>query len=270
MAASWAVMFRSKPAAAGRGFKVEPGQTKPGQTKSEDIVVFWVRRDTACAECGTELERGSMIRIEQERALCLGCADLDHLVYLPRGDMALTRRATRHSRLRAIVLEWSRSRKRYERQGILVEPPALARAEQECLSDAEVRERRRAEAVVHREHHDRRYVEAFARAVRERYPSCPLDAETEIAQHACEKHSGRVGRTAAAKDLEAEAIDLAVRAHVRHRHTPYDEYLMAGRDRSQARAAVRHDVEAQLAAWGRPPSPTSGERVGTAREPETS
>jgi hypothetical protein len=223
-----------------------------GQTKPEDIVVFWVRRDSACAECGTELERGSMIRLEQERALCLACADLDHLVYLPRGDTALTRRATRHSTLRAVVLEWSRSRKRYERQGILVEPQALATAEQECLSDAEVRERRRAEAAVHRERYDRRYVEAFARAVRERYPSCPAEADTEIAQHACQKYSGRVGRSAAAKDLEPAAIELAVRAHVRHRHTRYDEYLMAGWDRSQARAAIRPDIETQLAAWARP------------------
>ena len=56
--------------------------------KPADIVVFWVRRDTVCAECGTELGHGSMIRIEQERALCLTCADLEHLVYLPRGDVA--------------------------------------------------------------------------------------------------------------------------------------------------------------------------------------
>jgi hypothetical protein len=247
------------------GSAVEAGQTKP-----EDIVVFWVRRDTSCAECGTELERGSMIRIEQERALCLSCADLDHLVYLPRGDVALTRRASRHSRLRAVVVEWSRSRKRYERQGILVEPHALAMAEQECLSDAEVRERRRAEAAVHRERHDQRYLEAFAKAVRERYPSCPPGAEVEIAQHACEKYSGRVGRSAAAKELEPEAIDLAVRAHVRHRHTRYDDYLMAGWDRSEARAAVRSDAEVQLATWARPLSLTPGEHVGTAQDTGTS
>jgi hypothetical protein len=233
------------------------GQAKPG-----DIVVFWVRRDTVCAECGAELEHGSVVRIEQERALCLMCADLDHLVYLPRGDVALTRRATRHSKLRAVVLEWSRSRKRYERQGILVEPEALATAEQECLSDADLRERRRGEAAKHRDRHDRQYVEAFARAVRERYPGCSPDAEIEIAQHACEKYSGRVGRSAAAKELDPEAIDLAVRAHVRHRHTPYDEYLMAGRDRGEARAAVRPEVEGLLAAWGRPLSVSSGEGVG--------
>jgi hypothetical protein len=200
----------SEPFVVGRFVRVGCGgvglQTGSGRTKREDIAVFWVRRDTECAECGTELGRGSMIRIEQERALCLACADLDHLVFLHRGDTALTRRATKHSTLRAVVLEWSRSRKRYERQGILVEAAALARAEEECLSDADVRERRRAAATADRERHDRRYLEAFARAVRERYQSCPAGAEVEIAEHACEKHSGRVGRSAAAKELEPAAI----------------------------------------------------------------
>jgi hypothetical protein len=50
-----------------------------------DIVVFSVRRDTACAECGRELFRGSMIMLNKERnPLCLACADLDHLEYLSR------------------------------------------------------------------------------------------------------------------------------------------------------------------------------------------
>jgi hypothetical protein len=46
------------------------------------------------------------------------------------------------------------------------------------------------------------------------YPACPPDADLAIAEHACEKYSGRVGRSSAAKDLSQDAIDLAVRAHV--------------------------------------------------------
>jgi hypothetical protein len=42
-----------------------------------------------------------------------------------------------------VVVRWSRSRKRYERQGILAESEAIERAEPECLSDAEVRARHR-------------------------------------------------------------------------------------------------------------------------------
>jgi len=56
-------------------------------------------------------------------------SDLDHLVFLPSGDAALTRRATKASSLSAVVVRGSRSRKRYERQGVLVEEPALALAE---------------------------------------------------------------------------------------------------------------------------------------------
>ena len=71
-----------------------------------------------------------MIALNKERKpLCLACADLDHLDYLPSGNTALTPRATRYSRLRAVVVQWSRTRKRYERQGILAEPKAIERAE---------------------------------------------------------------------------------------------------------------------------------------------
>lgn len=104
-------------------------------SRQDEIVVFWIIRDSACAECGEELGKGRFLRIETERPLCLRCADLDHLVFLERGDAALTRRASRYSTLRAVVVRFSRSRKRYERQGVLVEEQALARAEQECLSD---------------------------------------------------------------------------------------------------------------------------------------
>src|SRR5262249_8393476 len=112
-------------------------------THEKELVVFWVRPPAPCADCATSLERGSLLRLESGRALCLACADLDHLEYLPRGDAALTRRARRYSTLHAVAVEWSRSRQRYERQGLLVEPAALERAEAECLADAEVRLRRR-------------------------------------------------------------------------------------------------------------------------------
>src|SRR5258706_9833338 len=93
-------------------------------------------RAGARSECGEELGRKAWITLAGERrALCLACADLDHLVFLPSGDAALTRRAYKHSKLAAVVLKWSRARKRYERQGILVEEAALALAEQECLAD---------------------------------------------------------------------------------------------------------------------------------------
>ena len=100
--------------------------------------------------------------METERPLCLRCADLDHLVFLERGDAALTRRAGRYSTLRAVVVRFSRSRKRYERQGVLVEEQALVRAEQECLSDAEARRPARERAAERRQAHDAEYLATFA------------------------------------------------------------------------------------------------------------
>ena len=79
-----------------------------------------------CTECGEELWKGSLLRLEGEKALCTGCADLDRLEFLPSGDAAVTRRASKYSKLRAVVVRWSRTRKRYERQGILVEPKRFA------------------------------------------------------------------------------------------------------------------------------------------------
>jgi hypothetical protein len=38
--------------------------------------------------------------------ICLTCSDLDHLVYLPSGDAALTRRAKKNSKLSAVVIKW--------------------------------------------------------------------------------------------------------------------------------------------------------------------
>jgi hypothetical protein len=95
---------------------------------------------------------------------------MDHLVFLPSGDAALTRRAKANSRLSAVVVRFSRAGKRYERQGILVE-----------------------------EH----------------------------------------------------ALELALAASVRHQDTRYDELLMSGLERAQARIEVRAEVAGVLDGWRR-------------------
>jgi hypothetical protein len=208
-----------------------------------------VRREASCAECGQELFPGSLLRKEGEKALCLACADLDHLEYLPAGNAAITRRAGQYSRLKAVVLRWSRTRKQYERQGILAESEAIDRAEQESADDAEARARRQARAAERRAAEDERYVEAFARAVSQHFPGCPEQEAREIARHACRKHSGRIGRTAAARAFDPDAVRLAVVAHVRHMHTKYDELLCRYDDRESARQEVRDQVAAVLRRW---------------------
>src|SRR5262244_3721440 len=157
----------------------------------EDIKVFISHRDSTCDECGDSLGRQAWITLAREKgALCLACADLDHLVFLPSGDAALTRRAKKHSTLSAVVLKWSRARKRYERQGVLVEENGLVRAEAECLTDGEVRARRREREAERCAELDREYVARFARRIRELFPNCAPGAEDAIAEHACLRYSG--------------------------------------------------------------------------------
>jgi hypothetical protein len=184
----------------------------------KEIVVFSIIRESTCAECGAELWKGSFLRMEKERPLCMACADLDHLVFLPSGDTALTRRARKHSTLDAVVVRFSRTRGRYERQGVLVEEAALAQAERECLADADARERAR-ERAMRRAELDVEYVAEFAERLGVLFPGCPAAERQDIAAHACQKYSGRVGRSAAAREFYPTAIELAVRAHIRHCHT---------------------------------------------------
>ncbi len=219
--------------------------------QDSELKVFITTGDSSsCSECGEELGRHAWITlVEGKGALCLACADLDHLAFLPSGDAALTRRARKHSTLSAVVLKWSRARKRYERQGLLVEEQAIEQAEQECLADSEVRARRREREAARRAEFDQEYVDSFAARVRQLFPHLPAGRETAIAEHACQKYSGRVGRSAAAKSLDEQAVRLAVIAHVRHAETGYDELLAHGHERPEAREQV-HDAVAQiLARW---------------------
>lgn len=217
--------------------------------KHEKLCVFSIIKESACEECGRELERGSFIILEQGVALCLACADLDYLWFLPAGDAALTRRATKYSKIHPVVVRWSRARKRYERQGIMAELEAIEKAEQECLADADIREARRQRAAQRRVEVDEAYIAEFAQQIRHHFPNCPADEEMQIAEHACRKYSGRVGRSAAAKEFDEQAIHLAVKAHIRHCYTRYDELLFEGWDRHAARAKVRIEIAAVLSKW---------------------
>ena len=215
--------------------------------RSPDLVVVSALRDWTCVGCGTD-ERDLLV-MDDAGPHCMDCADLAHLVFLPRGDTALTRRARKHSRLSAVVVRFSRARRRYERQGVLVEPGALAQAETECLDDADVRARRRGREAERRVGEDAEFVRVFAGAISELFPGCPSGRCEAIAAHAGERSSGRVGRSAGGRALDPEMVTLAVVASVRHEDTPYDDLLMNGVDRAEARRLVWGDVEDVLEGW---------------------
>ena len=238
----------------------------PPTEARNDIKVFISNRDSTCDECGEKIGQKAWITLAggsegqrsegqgsegQSKALCLSCGDLDHLEFLPAGDTALTRRAKKYSKLSAVVLRWSKARKRYERQGLLVETEALQKAEAESLEDRQVRERRRIRAEERRQETDLVFVAQFAKAVRALYPNCPQGREQPIAEHACLKYSGRVGRSAAAKALDETAVRLAVAAHVRHRETDYDALLTTGKNRKACLDEVADAVRRVLHGWER-------------------
>ncbi len=217
--------------------------------QNRDIVVYSIINSSACSDCGVELPRSSFLTLEKQQPLCMECADLDHLVFLSRGDAALTRRSKKYSILSAVVLKFSRSRRRYERQGLLVESEALSRAEKECAGDEAARKLSRERSAVVRERADKEYIGQFAKEIRLQYPGCPAAEAESIAEHACRKYSGRVGRSAAAKAFEAKSIELAVKAHVRHAHTDYDKLLAKGWARTEARSAVAGKLNQVLSEW---------------------
>jgi hypothetical protein len=218
--------------------------------KSDELKVFISNRESICSECNENLGHHAWIFLNRQKgALCLSCADLDHLEFLPAGNTALTVRAKKYSGLYAVVLKWSLARKRYERQGLLVEQEALEKAEQECLDDADVRELRRIRQAEIREQIDQEFVKNFANHIRKLYDKIPPGRDKIIAEHACKKYSGRVGRSAAAKAYDEKAIDLAVIAHIRHTMTKYDELLSKGYERYDARALVENEVDSVLESW---------------------
>jgi len=88
-----------------------------------------------------------------------------------------------------------------------------------------------------------------AEALLKQFPGCPLKDAHEIAAHACQKYSGRVGRSAAARQFDPTAIRLAVIAYVRHTYTKYDRLLARHGDRHLARSEVQGRIEQVLTRW---------------------
>ncbi len=212
-------------------------------------VVFQILRDSQCSECGAAIEQDSFLLMDAGEPLCLSCARLDDLEYLPGGDTALTRRATEYSGRVAVVVRFSRSRKRYERPGILVERSALEKAERKCTEDAEERAAARERGAERRREEDRSLVVRMVQQIGGLFPGCPAAEGAAIAEHTAQRGSGRVGRTEAGRKLDEQALTLAVAAAVRHKHTSYDELLASGLDRVTARRRVAERVEEILAGW---------------------
>ena len=172
-----------------------------------ELVVFQkVSEEGNCSECGAELPKGEFLLMEKGQPLCLACADLDQLVFLPAGDAALSRRARKYSSLAAVVVRFSRARKRYERQGLLV------RGSGPGQGGGGMRRRRagarRCPGACARSPDRRKTANLWPRwtgAISQRYPGCPAEEARRIAEHTGRRSSGRVGRSAAGRALDASS-----------------------------------------------------------------
>jgi len=94
----------------------------------ELVVIQPLNRKWTCHRCGGS---GDLLIMENAGPACLRYVGLDDLEFLPAGDALLTRRVRERSLRYTVVVRFSRSRRRYERQGLLVESSALAAAERE-------------------------------------------------------------------------------------------------------------------------------------------
>jgi hypothetical protein len=94
----------------------------------ELVVIQPLNTEWRCHRCGGT---GDLLMMENPGPACLRCLGLDDLEFLQAGDALLTRRAKARSKRHAVVVRFSRSRRRYERRGLLIEPKALADAERE-------------------------------------------------------------------------------------------------------------------------------------------
>jgi hypothetical protein len=106
--------------------------TEKASRVPELVVVLPLKSDWRCHRCG---KTGDLLVMENPGPACLRCVGLDDLEFLSAGNALLTRRAKAKSPRHAVVVRFSRSRKRYERQGLLLEPPAIAAAQREIAAE---------------------------------------------------------------------------------------------------------------------------------------
>ncbi len=99
--------------------------------KPPELVAFIILTDRQCSKCQKNLGKGSFLFMEADQPLCIKCAGFDHLVFLPSGNSQLTRKVKKLSAACIVVFKFSRTRKHYECQGILIDEDALRKGESE-------------------------------------------------------------------------------------------------------------------------------------------
>ncbi|KAK3296327.1 uncharacterized protein B0H64DRAFT_397928 [Chaetomium fimeti] len=113
------------------------------------------------------------------------------------------------------------------------------------MSENKATAAQRAEAVQKR---DAVIEENFEEAIVKLFPEIPKSEVPQILKHSLKKHSRRVGRTGTV--ALQDRVKLAVRAHIRHVHTEYDELLKHGASRPTAREKIWDRLNEVARQWG--------------------
>jgi hypothetical protein len=172
--------------------------------------------------------------------------------FLPRGDAFVTRQVKKGPHW--ILICQYNSRHRFTRVKGVYAPRASIEAAKKAAIGTEVkREQQRQKSQLRREKVEEDYQNRFEQACFQflNFDPSHADLAKKIAvgatAWACEKYSGRVGRTSLV-DL-ADKAELAVRAYLRHNYTDYEENIPNYRgelgvdEYLQARAKAHLDVD---------------------------
>lgn len=169
-------------------------------------------------------------------------------VFVPKGDVYITKncRKETHSAGRTVYVVVNKHRKQI---GLRC-PRSIVEAVQESHQATAAK---RAEAVQKR---DAAIEGTFEEALKRLFPNTPKESIPKLVSHALKKRSGRVGRTGTV-ELD-DKVKLAVRAHIRHEHTEYEQLLRQGKPREAARNQVWSKLNEVARLWGGRPAKSAG------------
>ena len=154
-----------------------------------------------------------------------------------------------HSRLRAVVLEWSRTRKRYEHKEIWPRPRLSSRLKRSASKTQTAASGSANGAPRAR----RRLTVNTSMALPQGYlittRAVLLVAQGESRNTPAANTAGRSDAPRRQSNSIRTQSAWPVAAAVRHEFTNYDGFLLAGHDREEARSVIREKVEGVLNAW---------------------
>jgi hypothetical protein len=171
----------------------------------------------------------------------------DNFEEVPIGDPYVTRQIKRLAETVYVRMS-KRYRKRPSVPVAILAPGAVVQTVRaEAERTAEARAAKREQGAAARGRKEARNLEAALAELKTMLPGIPAPEAEEVIGRAFEVSSGRVGRS---RSIELqEKLELAVRAHIRHRHTKYDHLLAARWEQDEARGAVRDRADAVYDRW---------------------